>query len=142
MPKIIIYDTIIFLTAISILVISNHNSLPVLFDKNCFRIFYLKTVFIFSHWKWPAQGTGTVPIASAHFRSLFVSRLSFYIMPQNFWCKINLRARNGCHCSKLSLEIIINRLKFANTCGFMQNECYEMLYTIRDAILTCARKPT
>ena len=35
--------------------------------QNCFRVFYLKNIFIFYHWKWPAQGTGTVPILSAHF---------------------------------------------------------------------------
>ena len=28
-------------------------------------------MFIFYHWKWPAQGTGTVPIVSAHFCSLY-----------------------------------------------------------------------
>jgi len=78
-PKIIINDTIsLFLeTAISILVISNHNSFRVLFDKNCFVIFYLKKYnFIFQHWKWSAQGTSTVPIVSAHFRSLLGRRLS------------------------------------------------------------------
>jgi len=31
-----------------------------------------KYIFIFWYWKWPAQGTGTEPIVSAHFRSLFV----------------------------------------------------------------------
>jgi len=61
-----------FKTAISILVISNHNSFRVLFDKiaSGFRIFYLKNIFIFHHWKWPAHGTSTVPIVSAYFRSL------------------------------------------------------------------------
>ena len=34
----------------------------ILFEKNI--------IFIFQHWKWPALGTGTVPIVSAHFRSL------------------------------------------------------------------------
>ena len=29
------------------LVISNHNSFRVLFDKNCFRIYYLKDILIF-----------------------------------------------------------------------------------------------
>jgi len=33
-------------TEISILVISNHNSFRVLFGKNCFRIFSLKSVYI------------------------------------------------------------------------------------------------
>jgi len=56
-PKIIINNTInLFLTAISIFVISNHNS-----------FFYLKNIFIFKHGKWPAHGTSTVPIVSAHF---------------------------------------------------------------------------
>jgi len=78
-PKIILNDTIsLFLeTAISILVLSNHNSFRVLFDKNCFVIFYLKKYnFLFQHWKWPAQGTSSVPIVSAHFRSLMGRRLS------------------------------------------------------------------
>ena len=60
-----------FYTAISILVISNHNSLfPSAVLSNCFRIFYLKNIFIFQDWKRPAEGTGTVPIVSAHFRSV------------------------------------------------------------------------
>ena len=45
------------------MVISNLNSLRVLFDK--IRIFYLKNILTFQHWKWPAQGTSTVPIVSA-----------------------------------------------------------------------------
>jgi len=32
-------------------------------------------MFIFQNWKWPAQGTGTVPIVSAHYRSLYEQRL-------------------------------------------------------------------
>ena len=46
----------------------------VLFDTIipvCFRTFHLWNVFIFSRWKWQTGGTGTVPIVSAHFRSLF-----------------------------------------------------------------------
>ena len=73
-PKIIINNTIfIFQTAITVLLTSNYNSFRVLFDKNCFRIFSLKNIFIFLHWKWPAQGTSTVPIVSAHFRSLLAA---------------------------------------------------------------------
>ena len=49
---------------ISILVISNHNS---------FRVVYLKNIFIFEHWTWPAQGTGTVPTVLAHLRSLLLA---------------------------------------------------------------------
>ena len=30
----------------------------------------MKNILISYHWKWPAQGTGTVPTVSAHFRSL------------------------------------------------------------------------
>jgi len=41
----------------------------VLFDKIA-SVYYLKKILIFYHWKWPAQGTGTVPIVSAHFRSV------------------------------------------------------------------------
>jgi len=33
-------------------------------------MFYLKSILIFQHWKWPAQATGTVPIVSAHYRFL------------------------------------------------------------------------
>jgi len=34
------------------------------------RIFYIRNIFIFWHWKWPAHGTSTVPVVSAHFRSV------------------------------------------------------------------------
>ena len=54
----------------SILVISNRTDFRMLY--NCFRIFYFK-ILIFQHWKRPAQGTNTVPIVSAHFRSLHSS---------------------------------------------------------------------
>ena len=48
MPKIIINNTInIFLTAISILVISNHKSIRVLFDEIASVYFILKFFFIF-----------------------------------------------------------------------------------------------
>ena len=68
-PKIIIINTIIFFKiAINILVISNQNSFRVLFDK--IASVDLKNIFIFYHRKWPAQGTSTVPVVSAHFRSL------------------------------------------------------------------------
>jgi len=33
-------------------------------------ILFGKNIFIFQHGKWPARGTGTVPVVSAHFRSL------------------------------------------------------------------------
>ena len=58
----------------SISVNLNDISFRVLFDKNCFRIFCCKNIFVFWRWKWPAQGTSTVPIVSAHFRSLFCWR--------------------------------------------------------------------
>jgi len=29
-------------------------------------------MLIFYHWKWPARGTGTVPVVSAHFCSLLI----------------------------------------------------------------------
>ena len=41
-----------------------------LFDK--IASVYLKK---YLYWKWPAQGTSTVPIVSAHFRSLYESSL-------------------------------------------------------------------
>ena len=48
-PKIIINNAInlSYKTAISILLISNHNSLRVLFDRNWFRVFYLKIYLYF-----------------------------------------------------------------------------------------------
>jgi len=48
----------------------------VLFDKIASVYFVEKNVLIFLHWKWPAEGTGTVPIVSAHFRSLLRRDLS------------------------------------------------------------------
>ena len=33
-----------------------------------------ENMFIYQHWNWPAQRTGTVPIVSAHFRSLLVKK--------------------------------------------------------------------
>jgi len=66
-PKIIINDTInLFLTAVGILVTSNHNSFRVVFDKLLPNIFYVKIYY----WKWPAEGTSTVPVVSAHFCSV------------------------------------------------------------------------
>jgi len=62
-PKIIINDTIniVLKTAISISVISNHNSFRVLFERNCFR-FEKKVYLYFSIGNGqPMQGTGTVP---------------------------------------------------------------------------------
>jgi len=53
--------------AISILIISNHTSFRVLFDK----IASVKSILIFSTGSGQSmQGTGTVPIVSAHLRSL------------------------------------------------------------------------
>jgi len=39
------------------------------FRPRRFRVFYLKKIFIFQHWKWPALETSTVPTVSARFRS-------------------------------------------------------------------------
>ena len=72
-PKILINNTInlILKTAICILLISNYDSFRVLSDKIASVYFISKNViFIVYHRKWPAQGTSTVPIVSAHFRSL------------------------------------------------------------------------
>ena len=73
MPKIITSDTVKLFSynAISILVvISNHNSFRVLLDKIASVYFVGKIRLYFWHWKWPARGTSTVPVVSAHFRSL------------------------------------------------------------------------
>jgi len=69
-PKIIINDTInLFFKLQSAFCQFQTVSFRVLFDK--ISSVYLKNIFIFWYWKWPAQGTSTVPIVSAHFRSLF-----------------------------------------------------------------------
>jgi len=49
---------------------SNHNSCRVLFDK--IASVYFKDKFVFLHWKWPSDGTNTVPIVPAYCRSLLV----------------------------------------------------------------------
>ena len=69
--KIILNRTIdLFLkTAISVLLISNHNGFRVLFDKIASVYFIFKDIVICQHWKRPAQGTGTVPVVSAQCRS-------------------------------------------------------------------------
>jgi len=66
-PKITISNTIglnlFFKTAISILLISNHNSFRVLFDKIP-SVYFIGKIYIFKfqRWKWPAKGTvSTVP---------------------------------------------------------------------------------
>ena len=47
-PKIVINNAIHYsFTAIGNLVISNHNSFRVVFEKNCFRVFYLKIYFFY-----------------------------------------------------------------------------------------------
>jgi len=58
-------------TAFSIWVISNHNSFRCLIKLHA-NILYEK-IFILQHWKWPAQGTSTVSVVSAHFRSLLMN---------------------------------------------------------------------
>ena len=50
----------------------NHNSFRVLFDNFASVYFIWKDILIFYRWKCPAQGTGTVPVVSAQFRSLCV----------------------------------------------------------------------
>ena len=41
----------------------------VLFGKIDSVYFIGKNIFIFLQWKWPAQGTSSVPVVPAHFRS-------------------------------------------------------------------------
>jgi len=71
-PKIITkwHSNFFYETAMGILVISNHSCFRVLFDKTASVYFIGNSIVIFWQWKWPAQGTGTVPIVSAHFRSV------------------------------------------------------------------------
>jgi len=98
------HNKLIFKTAISILLISNHNSFLVLFDKTASVYFIWKNIFIFQHWKWPAQGTSTVPIVSAHFRALFLQPWCLCVAALNR--TLNYRHTN---CS-ISLQIC-NALK-------------------------------
>jgi len=55
---------------ISILVISNDNSFRVLFDKIVSVYFIWKYIYILAL-EMASLGTSTVPIVSAHFRSLY-----------------------------------------------------------------------
>jgi len=64
-PKIIINNTInLFLTEISILVISNHNSFRVQFDKIASYVLFEKYICILAL-KMASPGTSTVPVVSA-----------------------------------------------------------------------------
>ena len=60
------------------MVISNDKSFRVLFDKIASVFFCLTNILKFQHWKWSAQGTGTVPTVSAHICSLLMT-LYFYV---------------------------------------------------------------
>jgi len=53
--------------------ISNHNSIRVLFHNIASVYFIFKNILIFYRRKWPVQGTGTVPSVLAHFRCLFAT---------------------------------------------------------------------
>ena len=72
MPKIIID-----------LVISNRNSFRVLFDKiaSVIRIFYSKKLFMFQHWKWPAQ---------LYHAIRYDTRCCFNVQSKADICQINL----------------------------------------------------
>ena len=101
--KITINNTInlvFFKIAISILLISNHNSFRVLFDKIASVYFIWKYIFIFQHWKWPAQGTSTVPIVSAHFRSLCAS----------FWAASHAWHKNAACCYRRTSAVCLSVL--------------------------------
>jgi len=56
----------------SLLVISKHNSFQVLFDKIA-SVYFIRKIYLYftSIGNWPAQGTSTVPVVSAHCRSVF-----------------------------------------------------------------------
>ena len=75
------HSKFIFLTAISVLVISNHNSLRVLFDKIASVCFIWKNIFIFYHWKWPAQEPCST---GSHCRSLILLTSVLHWPPQLF----------------------------------------------------------
>ena len=65
--KITINDTIyVFLGATGNWYISNYNSFRVLFDEIA-SVYFISKIYL---WKWPVQGTSTVPIVSAHCWSL------------------------------------------------------------------------
>jgi len=78
-PKIVINDAINFIffklqSVISILPTLNHNSFRVLFDKIASVYFIFEKYTYILALEMPAQGTSTVPILSAHFRSLYGSQ--------------------------------------------------------------------
>jgi len=64
-----------------------------------------------SVWKWPAQGTGTVPTVSAHFRSLF--SIIYLTVAQITRCclayDMNTRTTMEMHDTALSVAQIHNR---------------------------------
>jgi len=90
-------------TAISILVILNHNSFRVLFDASVAYILFEKNIY--KYWKWPTQGTCTVPIVSAHFSSPFYRR--------RYTVKLSVLHENCTHADErhqsLSLELVCVR---------------------------------
>jgi len=77
---------------------------------------------IFQYWKWPAQGTNTVPIVSAHFRSLYRD------------CRIQCRAISGIW-TDLKLYVLFRFKRF-----FSQYEKREYLCFFR-ALHTFSRTP-
>ena len=45
--------------------------------------FYKKALFVLQHWKWPVEGTSTVPVVSAHCRSLCPARRCAALVKHN-----------------------------------------------------------
>ena len=58
------------------MVISKRNSFRECCLMKLLPYILFENILTFYHWKWPAQGTGTVPVVSAHFRSILVMRVS------------------------------------------------------------------
>ena len=71
--------------------------------KNCFRksVIWKKNIYIYYHWNWPSQGTGTVPIVSAHFRSILISYTAVQLRPWASACVSACRStwQRLSHCS-------------------------------------------
>jgi len=100
-PKIIINDSKFSLKCISILLILNHKSFRVLFDKIA-SVYFIWKIYKYTDGsdamsKWPAHRTSTVPVVSAHFRSLcmatFSRRTSSLCKPWGFYSCLHLDVR-------------------------------------------------
>jgi len=68
---------------------------------------FVKCVLDTAHWKWPAQGTSTVPIVSAHFRSLFVTMTWLYFAIGKFASYFVWSVLCACTCCVSALPVVV-----------------------------------